>query len=322
MTTGGAPERSDVTATVEPLITVGVRPLVAPFALMGRRVLLERPSFEGVAIAFERCGVPVLRAELDEALRRARPAREHLLWITSPWRNPDGWSLESGDAAAADTVEQLAEFVREGGILVQNETYRHFGPPASAPNGPRTTTDPVQMRGDDAVGSKARPTGPTRVPGAYVVGSMAKLAGPWSRLGWLLAPAALPEPLVAHLRAAAPPTLWQEAWARFAVAGGLDRLAERAAAIGGMTARAATDFGGAPLGGTSVLLDVDSADPVGLLDERYGLRVGGGADFGAGSGRVRLCFLGCGPECDHGGVEALARSGIARIAGARRVPAR
>jgi DNA-binding transcriptional MocR family regulator len=265
-----------------PLVTAGIRPLVAPFALLGRRVVVERPGFEGVALAFERCGVRVLRAGIDEALRRARPASEYLVWITSPWRNPDGWSLGAGE-----TVERLGDFVRDGGVLVQNETYRLFVP------GPVART-------------------PTRLAGAYLAGSFTKAAGSWSRLGWLSAPA-VPGPLEAHLRAAAPSTVWQEAWALFAAADGFDRLAERAAAVAELTAAMSESFGGSRVGGTSVLLRLGAADPVRLLREQFGLLAGDGVDFAAPPGTVRLCLLGCGPDCDHAGVEALLRSGIARV---------
>ncbi|GAA3434176.1 hypothetical protein GCM10018954_037800 [Kutzneria kofuensis] len=270
----------DFDQAAEFLVTGGIRPLIGAFALTGRRVVVERPSFEGVATAFRRCGARVLRADIDQALRLARPAGDHLLWITSPWRNPDGWSLDP------DVVERLADFVRRGGMLVQNETYRLFSP----------STSPA----------------PARVPGAFVAGSLTKAAGPWSRLGWLIAPA-VPGPVEAHLRASAPPTLWQEAWALFAAAGGFDRLGRRAAAVGALTDRTAAALGGPVTGGTSLLVSVNSSDPVALLRRRFGLLVGSGTDFAAPNTTARLCFLGCSPECDHVGVEALVRSGAARI---------
>ncbi|MCK1798983.1 pyridoxal phosphate-dependent aminotransferase [Streptomyces sp. XM4193] len=249
-----------------PLVTSGIRPLVAPFALLGRTVVVERPSYLGVVTAFERCGARVLRAELEEALRIARPAREHLLWITSPWRNPDGWSLDRA------TADRLAEFVADGGVLVQNETYRFFTTGATA----------------DAL----------RVPGAFVAGSMTKAAGPWARLGWLHGDTVPPQ-IEAHLRAAAPPTVWQRAWSRFAEDGGFRRLLERCRTVAALTAHASALSGHRPHGGASVLLRLDVREPVEHLRREHGLRVGDGQDFGAPAGTVRLCFLGCPADCDH-----------------------
>ncbi|MEU8727353.1 MULTISPECIES: pyridoxal phosphate-dependent aminotransferase [Streptomyces] len=250
-----------------PLVSSGIRPLVAPFALLGRRVVVERPSFLGVVTAFERCGARVLQADLREALRIARPAREHLLWITSPWRNPDGWSL---DRAAAD---RLAGFVADGGVLVQNETYRFFTPPGLRAEG-------------------------LRVPGAFVAGSMTKAAGPWARLGWLHGHTVPPQ-VEAHLRAAAPPAVWQRAWARFAADGGVERLLERCRAVAALTAHASAVSGARQHGGASVLVRLGIEEPVDHLLREHGLRVGDGQDFGAPAGTVRLCFLGCPADCDH-----------------------
>jgi hypothetical protein len=71
-----------------------------------------------------------------------------------------------------------------------------------------------------------------------------------------------------------------------------------------------------------VLVGVDGTDPVALLRERYGLLAGSGADFAAPKDTVRLCFLGCGLDCDHRGVEALACSGAARIVHTGRISGR
>ncbi|WP_165906194.1 aminotransferase class I/II-fold pyridoxal phosphate-dependent enzyme [Streptomyces sp. Z26] len=255
-----------------PLVSSGIRPLVGSFALLGRRVVVEKPSYAGVVTSFERCGAQVLRAELDEALRIARPAREHLLWITSPWRNPDGWSLDR------PAVERLTRFVDDGGVLVQNETYRFFGTGRSA--------------------------AALRVPGAFVVGSMAKAAGPWARLGWLHGDT-VPPPVEAHLRAAAPPAVWQRAWARFAADGGLSRLLDRCRTVAALTAHAAAVSGAPRHGGASVLLRLDVEEPVDHLRHGHALRVGDGRDFGAPAGTVRLCFLGCPADCDHRGLDLL-----------------
>ncbi|MBU7600090.1 aminotransferase class I/II-fold pyridoxal phosphate-dependent enzyme [Streptomyces sp. P38-E01] len=272
-----------------PFVSSGIRPLVAPFALLGRRVVVERPTFLGVVTAFERCGARVLRAEFEEAVRIARPAREHLLWITSPWRNPDGWSLDRA------TAHRLAEFVADGGVLVQNETYRFFTTAASADG--------------------------LRVPGAFVAGSMAKAAGPWARLGWLHGghDGTVPPQIEAHLRAAAPPTVWQRAWSRFAADGGFHLLLDRCRTVAALTAHASSLAGARQHGGASVLVRLDVEEPVEQLRRRHGLRVGDGQDFGAPAGTVRLCFLGCPADCDH---RALGRLPYPESPRARKPPGR
>jgi hypothetical protein len=40
------------------MVTVGVRAVVAAMALLGRRVIVEAPGYEGVRRTFEGCGVP------------------------------------------------------------------------------------------------------------------------------------------------------------------------------------------------------------------------------------------------------------------------
>ncbi|MCP2258140.1 DNA-binding transcriptional regulator, MocR family, contains an aminotransferase domain [Streptoalloteichus tenebrarius] len=251
--------------SAEPVhVTAGVRALVPAFALLGRRVTIERPTYDGVRQMFERCGTEVRLDELDGFLAGVDSPERELLWITSPGRNPDGWTL---DAATAD---RLGAFVAAGGIVVQNETYRWF-----APEGPR-------------------------VPGAYLVGSFTKLAGGWARTGWLVGDPV--GPLGAALRSATPPTPWQAAWARFADAGGFAQLVARAHQVGTLTASAAALFGGAhgpsPTG-ASLLLRVPGEDPVRRLRVEARVLTGPGPAFGADPDLVRLSFLGCDGKCAH-----------------------
>lgn len=246
-------------------VTAGVRALIPAFALTGRTVVVERPGFAGIREIFEHCGARVVSAPLDAALESAAPAGEHLIWITSPGRNPDGWSLDEVEVGA------LEEFIGRGGMVVQNETYRfHCG-------------------------------GGLRVPGAYLVGSFAKLAGPWARTGWI-SDASIP-PVHALLRSGAPSTPWQAAWARFASSGGLAELLRHARRIGRNTVHAARSLAGRSEGwlpeGASLLVDLPAADAVGHLLRTLGIRAGAGLDFDATEHQVRLSFLGCTSSCAH-----------------------
>ncbi len=268
---------AEALALEEPYVTAGVRALVPAFALLGRRVIIERPTFDGVRHAFVRCGANVVSHQLDVALEVARPAHRYLLWISSPHRNPDGWSLSASD------VDRLAAFVNMGGVVVQNETHRWFG------------------------------SGGYRVPGAYVIGSLSKLAGGWARTGWLSGE--LDDPVHAFLRSATPPTPWQAAWARFADVGGLRMLSSRARKIGDVTrhharqlARPGDSWFADSISGASVVLQLDVANPVEHL-ARLGVAVGPGRDFGCADDSVRISFLGCRPDCDHGRLLSLARDG-------------
>ncbi|MDX8033823.1 pyridoxal phosphate-dependent aminotransferase [Lentzea sp. BCCO 10_0856] len=197
-------------------VTSGVRALIPAFTLLGRKVIVERPTYDGVPAAFRRCGADVELGDLTDALD-ADPAR-HLVWLTSPGRNPDGWTLTE------ELAGEFGAWVARGGVVVQNETYRWF-----AGDGPR-------------------------VPGAHLIGSFNKLAGGWSRTGWLAGSA--DGPLGAYLRTGTPPTPWQAAWAAFADRG-LPLLLERARKTGEITKRVAA-LTGTSARGASVLVPVSA----------------------------------------------------------------
>lgn len=290
--------RVELSLSQPPLVTAGVRAAVLGLAALGRRVFVEQPTYLGVPRTFERMGAQVTVCPLAEALAAVGPPEGGLIWLTSPGRNPDGWSL------TPELIGQLSTFIDAGGLVVQNETYRWFG----------------------AEG--------LYVPGAIRVGSLSKLAGGWSRIGWLALPddGPVPLPLAGYLSAATPPTHWQLAWARFAAAGGLAALRETAA-----DAAAATAVAWAALGGVSAGVGAGAADSAGADSDpgsgagqgagaalgsgsdpttpagpsflirvpttghspaaaqelaRLHIRAGAGPDFGAGEDTARLCFLG------------------------------
>jgi tRNA pseudouridine13 synthase len=248
-----------------PLVTAGVRAAVLGLAALGRQVFVERPTYLGVPRTFERMGARVRTLPLRAALDAVNRPEDSLVWLTSPGRNPDGWSLDR------DLVEELTRFVDAGGLVVQNETYRWFEPDAP------------------------------HVPGALRLGSLSKLAGGWARVGWLAIPAEgqLPEPLAAYLRAATPPTHWQLTWARFAAAGGLAALRATVADAAAARAAAWSVLGGADApapSGASLLVRVPGAGASQEELARLGVRAGAGPDFGAEPDSARLCFLGRRPD--------------------------
>lgn len=243
-----------------PFITSGVRAVIPTLASLQRRVVVETPTFADVPRLFRRHGCEVELGPLDQVVRRSEPAGRHLIWLTSPGRNPDGAEVTP---ALADA---LARFQADGGLVVQNETYR--------------------WHCRDAV----------RIPGAIAVGSLGKLAGSWCRLGWLAGE--LPTPLAADLPFQGPPAFWQSAFARLIQNGGLDLLVHAAREVGSLTRQvAATIRGDGKLAwsgdGPSLLVRIAACtDPVEVLRAELGLVANPGPAFHAAADAVRLCFTG------------------------------
>jgi DNA-binding transcriptional MocR family regulator len=242
-----------------PFVTAGVRAVIPVLASLGRRVVVESPTFADVPRLFRRHGCAVTVGPLARAVDIAVPAERHLIWVTSPGRNPDG------GGPCARTIEALARFQRAGGMVVQNESYRWY----------------VRE--------------PDRIAAAVVVGSLHKLAGGWSRLGWMSGP--LPEPLRADLPYQGPPAHWQSAWARFIATDGLRPLVATAWGVNELTARVAGAVRGDPGpawsgSGPSLLLRLPGDDPAGALCSRLGIAANPGSSFHAGPDTARLCLTG------------------------------
>jgi DNA-binding transcriptional MocR family regulator len=251
----GEPQlRSALGATLglpDPWVTPGVRVVAGAVAGCGRRIVTEVPTFLGVVDCLRAWGADVVLAgSVEEMVGTARPAPEHTLWITSPARNPDGWSLD------ADRAALLAEFVADGGLLVQNETYR------------LTTPEP------------------RRVPGALLVGTLHKVAGGWTRVGWAHGPC--PPPVRAMLRHAGPPTAWQLVWARFVREGGLDLLVRSARRAVAEADEVRVALGAAGCG-PSLLVRAPGQDVHGLL-QGLDVTAGAGPAFAAAADTARLMF--------------------------------
>ena len=166
---GAPPERTVVTGGVRQFATawaVAVRGAAGALPAMA----VEAPTFSDIP---EIVGSVEARAWSD--LGAVPPAVP--LWLTSPFRNPDGRSLEP------ELISILTNRIAAGAPVVINEVYRWYVSPVPVPEG------------------------------AWTVTSLAKLAGPGVRLGWFVAPdiASIARPLTSD----GPPTAWQRGWARF-----------------------------------------------------------------------------------------------------------
>ncbi|MGC4813659.1 aminotransferase class I/II-fold pyridoxal phosphate-dependent enzyme [Micromonospora sp. DT228] len=247
------------------VVTSGVRQFAASWAGMTASTLVETPTFADLPIILGSRGrVRSIswQSLTDGGVCGVEPVG---VWVTSPFRNPDGRSL---DDTLADALGQLAA---RGHPVLVNQVYRWF------------TSDAAE---------------PTLPVGAWSVTSLAKLAGGGARLGWFTTPdtGELPR----ELTTGSPPTLWQRTWAEF-----LDPTTLRALwadcveptldARRAFTERVAELVGWrVPGGGLSLLLGCDGVDEdaaVQLLEE-HGLRVSRGAAFGSDKPSVRLAFSG------------------------------
>ncbi|MGW2866905.1 aminotransferase class I/II-fold pyridoxal phosphate-dependent enzyme [Kitasatospora xanthocidica] len=251
---GAPPERT--------VVTGGVRQFAGSWAGRTRTALVERPGFADIGPVL--AGASEVRALAWEDLPgAARGGPEPVtVWVTSPYRNPDGRSLDAAGRLA------LAELAAEGHQVVVNQVYRWFAPPEEPPDG------------------------------CWGVTSLAKLCGGGSRLGW----ATLPDPSAAlpTLRAAGPATTWQRAWAGFLDRSALTSLVRACVEPTLEARRLFTERLGELLGweftggGMSLLLSWRGATEERVLAELAGLDlvVGPGSAFDAPPGSVRLAFSG------------------------------
>ena len=162
------------------IVTSGVRQFAAVWAGRTAGAVVETPTF---------IDIPAILASRSagrrlpwEAMANGAPADggSATIWLTSPFRNPDGRSL---DARLLRSLDALAG---RGDAVVVNQVYRWFGGQSTTPVAPAT---------------------------AWTVTSLAKLAGGGLRLGWVTAPDGAE--ISQDLTSSAPPTAWQRAWAAF-----------------------------------------------------------------------------------------------------------
>lgn len=254
------------------VVVPGLRPAIQQLARTHDRVVAERPTFVGLTDAVRATGTPVVEAGwgapfLTAAADRTAAGRLAAL-VTTPWRNPDGRTLDEPFATG------LAELARAGRTVVLNESYRFAARSAGASEG-------------------------SGVPGALAAGSLSKVAGGGVRLGWLRGPGA-----VEHLGGtgqlwAHPPLVWQDAWARFIEEGGLGELARAFCVQPAAAAAAFLDALPGPVRaavagtGAYVLLNLRVPEDVAMARlAALGVRAGAGRDFHTGRPALRLAFSG------------------------------
>lgn len=248
-------------------ITVSVRAAALTYARTSAAIVVERPTFPGV--------VQVLRSSAAEvtlrdwgALLSERSAARPLLWLTSPFRNPDGAILTAADRAA------LLERTEAGQPVVINAAYLWYAP---------------------------RTPG---VPGADLIGSLHKLGGIGTRLGWVHSATYFTE-AVPELLGATPSPVWQRTWGLFLERDGA-ALLRRDIVEPALASSAA--FGNAlpwkagitgPHGLLTLVPGVAEEQAVRKI-EQAGFRVCAGGDFHCPRPSVRVAFLGVAPaeaEC-------------------------
>lgn len=250
------------------VVTGGVRHFAGDRAARHTAALLvEHPTFVDIPEIFAARGQQVRPFGWDAlgTLPDSKPGAA-ALWLTSPYRNPDGRSLDH------DSTKTVEEFADRGGTVFANQVYGWFTPDGRPPPAPR---------------------------GAWTVTSLAKLAGGGARLGWATAPPGV-APYTGLVLTGAPPAAWQHAWASF-LDGPTYRTLRQHCVEPTLEARRAftrrmVDTVGWSItgGGMSLLLacaGVTEDEAVDLL-ARGGLRVSPGRDFASPVPAVRLAFSG------------------------------
>lgn len=247
------------------VVNGGVRQFTTSWAVGTAAAVVEAPTFADIPEILG-SGARLRRTEwtclTDGSLADEAPST---IWLTSPFRNPDGRSLDPVLTRAAD------EATGQGHTVVVNQVYRWFGDICSAPVAPAT---------------------------AWTVTSLAKMAGNGVRLGWATAPAT--DEVTRTLTSDGPPTAWQRAWARFLIPRNLqalwaDCVEPTVEARQAFVCRTGELLGWQIHGGGPSLVldcvDTDEVAAVALLAER-GLRVSTGSAFGSPRACVRLSFSG------------------------------
>jgi DNA-binding transcriptional MocR family regulator len=257
-------------------VTSGVRAAAGALARQCSEVVVERPTFLGVADVLTRQGIRVRFAAWESLAEQLLPASG--IWITSPCRNPDG---RTPDAAL---LASLAALASQGHRVLCDTAFSWFQPQQQLP------------------------------PAFTRLGTMHKLAGPGARLGWVTS-TDLPQSARAELGAGAPPWQWQRTWGYFIGAGGLAMMcarteltmAARSAFLSTLGDRSA-DLSGA---GPNVLLQVALAGESAVTAlRRHGVAVSVGSAFGAGTHSVRVCLDGITPELASQAALAFREAGV------------
>ncbi|WP_165977639.1 aminotransferase class I/II-fold pyridoxal phosphate-dependent enzyme [Nonomuraea diastatica] len=250
------------------LVTSGVRAGASVMARTARSFSHEQPSFTGTVAVLRSCRREVNLqswAELLDLRRHGgRTGSAGVIWLTDPWRNPDGATLTLDDWSRVAAVAQTHQ-------VVVNEVYRWFGKAASRP------------------------------AHVWMTGSLSKLAGSGAGLGWIRGTGM---DGLARRQHARPSLFWQRCWAYFLAHGGLELLIDHTVLPTAEASRAFLDelvrvagteyCPDAVAGSPFLLLPVPHATTNEFVSRlaTEGYRVGPGDDFLARSPSVRVCFVG------------------------------
>jgi DNA-binding transcriptional MocR family regulator len=167
-------------------ITASVRAAALTYSRREQYITLERPTFPGVARALREARAHLALREWED-LVRGEDAMRPLLWVTSPFRNPDGATLTEDHRAV------LAERLAAGQHVAINCAYLWYAPEIPA------------------------------IPGADLIGSLHKLGGLGTRVGWVHS-ATYFQDAVPELLGTTPSPVWQHAWGLFLQRDGADYL--------------------------------------------------------------------------------------------------
>jgi 2-aminoadipate transaminase len=235
-------------------ITAGVRAAALTYARTERRLAVERPTFPGVVHTLRAAGATVT---LHDWAELPGVPMDTAVWVTSPFRNPDGRSLSAAERDA------LAARAAAGHRVVVNGAYSWFG------------DHPV-------------------VPAADRLGSLHKIAGHGARIGWVVSSDFF-DRATAELIGTPPSPVWQNAWGRFLRGGGAEMLIETTVAPALRAAAAFRErlpgpHPGAPHTLLPLRRGVDEATALAYLAERS-FRLNAGSDFFA-EGALRASFAG------------------------------
>jgi DNA-binding transcriptional MocR family regulator len=247
-------------------ITSGIRAAALTYSRECKHILVERPTFPGVLHALGHSRAEVQQADWKQLLHGEIPA-ESAVWLTSPFRNPDGATLSAADHAA------LEDRAAAGHRVVVNAAYAWFA---------------------DALQS---------VNGADTLGSFHKIAGHGVRLGWVHSRSYF-ERAVPELLGTTPPRVWQCAWSlfldeeEFAILAASSVTSSRDAGLA-FAEQARKRLGWHCPEGPHLLLrlkpGVTEDDAVSRL-RAGGYSVAKGSAFGSPEPAIRISFLGVDPE--------------------------
>jgi DNA-binding transcriptional MocR family regulator len=247
------------------IVNGGVRQFATSWAVRTTIAIVEAPTFADIPVILG-AGAAVRRLPWS-ALTNCSLADEPAgtIWLTNPFRNPDGRSLDPALMAALD------QLTGRGHAIVVNQVYRWYEGANAVAAAPAT---------------------------AWTVTSLAKLAGNGARLGWATATAA--DAIPRTLTSDGPPTAWQRAWARFLTRRNFqalwaDCVEPTLDARQAFTRRVDELLGwNIPGGGPCVLLDcvdMDEATVIALLAGQ-GLQASPGSAFENPVDSIRLSFSG------------------------------